>query len=260
MHSDLRISLVQSRLLWEDIPGNLAAFTEKIKTIPTGSTDVILLPETFTTGFSMHTPELAEDEEGPSLAWMRVMASEKQAVVAGSIIFREGEQYFNRFLWVRPDGSHSHYNKRHCFTLAGEQEHFTPGNARLIVECKGWRLCPMICYDLRFPVWSRYRGDYDVLLYVANWPRPRNEAWKTLLRGRAIENQCYTIGVNRVGEDEKGLAYSGDSAVIDYAGAPLYQASEVEGIFTLSLSAEKQQIFRKKLAFLADRDIFEVTI
>ncbi|MEL6638479.1 MAG: amidohydrolase [Bacteroidota bacterium] len=257
MLQDLRITLIQSPLHWEDIPANLAAFGERLQRISPGSTDLIVLPETFTTGFSMHTPELAEDETGPSLAWMRVMASEKRAVVTGSLIFREGERYFNRLLWVRPDGTHAHYDKRHCFTLAGEHEHFSPGRERLVVDCRGWRICPLICYDLRFPVWSRYRGDYDALLYIANWPSARSAAWRTLLRGRAIENQCYVLGVNRVGTDEKGLYYSGDSAVIDYAGETLYELRHLEGQISLQISAEAQQNFRKKLAFLADRDEFE---
>ena len=258
MKAPLRLTLFQSQLIWEDIDANLQQFTQKFAAIAKDSTDLILLPEMFTTGFSMNAVALAETMEGKTVNWLREMAAAKGAVVCGSAIIKDGQKYVNRLLWVRPDGTISTYDKRHCFTLAGEHEHFSAGTERLIVTCKEWKICPLICYDLRFPVWSRNDCDYDLLFYIANWPNKRNEAWKSLLRARAIENQAYTVGVNRVGLDEKQLRYSGDSAVIDYAGQIRYQVTEVEDCFSVSLSWEEQEVFRQKLQFLADRDQFEI--
>lgn len=258
MKAPLRLTLFQSQLAWEDIDANLQQFSQKLAGLAKDRTDLILLPEMFTTGFSMNAQALAETMDGKTVAWMQEMAAAKGAVVCGSAIIREGEHCFNRLLWVRPDGTVATYDKRHCFTLAGEQEHFNAGTERLIVSCKEWKICPLICYDLRFPVWSRNNCGYDLLIYIANWPNKRSEAWKSLLRARAIENQAYTVGVNRVGLDEKQLQYSGDSTVIDYAGSVLYQVSEVEDGFSITLSWEKQEEFRQKLPFLADQDSFEI--
>ena len=258
MKSPLKITLLQSELHWEDRTANLHAFTKKIEKLEPGTTDLIILPEMFTTGFSMNTSELAEPMGGPTSQWMQKIAQEKQTAICGSVIINENGVAYNRLLWVFPDARILTYDKRHCFTLAGEQEHFEAGTQRLIVDYKGWKICPLICYDLRFPVWSRNTEAYDLLLYVANWPNRRSQAWKSLLLARAIENQSYTIGVNRVGLDENGLEYSGDSAVIDFGGKVLYQVSEVEDVFTIALDLEKQESFRKKLAFLADQDAFTI--
>ena len=174
------------------------------------------------------------------------------------MIIQEGEDFFNRLLWATPTGEIVHYDKKHLFTLAGEQKHFTPGTERIVIEYMGWKICPLICYDLRFPVWSRNTEDYDLLLYVASWPDRRREAWQTLLKARAIENQCYTIGVNRVGEDGSNLSYAGDSTLIDFAGKSLLAVESVEGEFTAKISLSKRQNFIEKLPFLADRDQFSL--
>ena len=256
---DLRISGIQSFLFWENIPNNLQQFSQKLQALK-GQTDIIILAEMFTTGFSMHPAILAEDMQGSTMQWMTQQAAACQAVVTGSFIAKEKGLYYNRLIWMQPDGHFYTYDKRHLFTLANEHYHYTAGNKKLIVEWKGWKICPLICYDLRFPVWSRNVEEYDLLIYVANFPEKRSQAWKSLLIARAIENQTYTVGLNRVGEDGNGIYYSGDSMIIDYEGNLLHQGSHIESIFTTSLSFEKQQQFRQKLQFLADRDIFEIKI
>lgn len=251
----LRITTIQTSLFWENKAANLEMFDRKLKSLK-GQTDIIILPEMFTTGFSMSPIPLAESMEGKTMQWLAQKAAACQAVVTGSFIAKEGDNYFNRLVWMQPDGNFETYDKRHLFTLAGEQHHYTAGTKKLIVEWQGWKICPLICYDLRFPVWSRNVEDYDLLIYVANFPERRQHAWKSLLIARAIENQSYTIGVNRVGTDGNDIYYSGDSTVVDYEGKILQQASHVEASFTTSLSLEKQQTFRKKLQFLSDRDKF----
>lgn len=260
MSSNLQVTLIQSPLKWQDIDANLNEFSKKIACIQKGSTDLIILPEMFTTGFSMNPANLAEPMNGKTVHWMKEMAKAKDAVICGSAMIEEANTFYNRFLWVEPNGSIQSYDKRHCFSLANEQEFFQAGKERLILNYKGWKICPLVCYDLRFPVWSRNNVGYDLLLYVANWPSRRSQAWKSLLVARAIENQVYTIGVNRVGKDENGLDYSGDSSLIDYAGKVRYQISEVEDVFTTTLFKEPQQKFREKLPFLDDQDDFEVKI
>lgn len=255
--SILRATLVQTHLEWEDKKTNLELLGRKLAGLQ-GQTDLAVLPEMFTTGFTMNAQSLAEPAEGPTYQWMAAQASMLDAVITGSFIAKEDGNYFNRLLWVRPDGSYAFYDKRHLFTLAGEHEHYTAGNQRLIVELKGWKVMPLICYDLRFPVWARNVERYDLLIYVANWPEMRRQAWRTLLAARAIENQSYTLGVNRVGKDGNGFLYAGDSSAFDYGGEALFQAATVEGLFTVALSYEEQQAFRKKLQFLADQDKFEL--
>ncbi|MEO1624345.1 MAG: amidohydrolase [Bacteroidota bacterium] len=250
---ELRISLIQSPLHWEQPAANRALFDQKLAGLK-GQTDLVVLPEMFTTGFSMNAVDMAENMEGPSLEWMHRQARELEAVVTGSLIIEDKGQYYNRLLWVQPDGRQHTYDKRHLFTLAGEHRHYSGGQERLIVEYKGWKICPLICYDLRFPVWSRNTVDYDLLIYVANFPAKRSLAWKTLLQARAIENLAYTIGVNRVGTDENDIYYSGDSSLIDYEGNILFQQADEEAIFTTSLSYQAQQSFRQRFNFLADRD------
>jgi len=197
---DLKIALIQTSLHWEDKKGNLDMFTDKIAKIPERQ-DLIVLPEMFTTGFSMKATKFAEEMSGPSVSWMRSQAKLSSSCIAGSIIIKEGRSYYNRLIWMRPDGTLEHYNKRHLFRLAKEQDHYTEGSERKIVSLKDWRINLNVCYDLRFPVWSRNKNDYDILLNVANWPAKRSLPWSTLLRARAIENMCYSIGLNRVGTD-----------------------------------------------------------
>lgn len=254
----LHVILVQTALHWEDRKGNLEALGKKLDRL-SGPAHLVVLPEMFTTGFTMNARPLAEPTEGPTFDWMARQASRLNAVVTGSMIAEENGLYYNRLLWVRPDGTYEKYDKRHLFTLAGEHEHYTPGQQRLVVELEGWKVLPLICYDLRFPVWARNTENYDLLIYTANWPEMRRQAWRTLLAARAIENQSYTLGVNRVGTDGNGFPYTGDSSAFDYAGEELLHAAQVEGLFTVQLSYEKQQDFRSKLQFLADRDRFVLT-
>ena len=251
----MRVTLIQTNLHWENPTANREMFSAKFANL-TGKTDLVVIPEMFTTGFSMRSKELAETMEGPTVHWMKTSAAKIGAVITGSMIIREGDNFFNRLLWATPTGKIIHYDKKHLFTLAGEQKHFSPGTERIVIDYMGWKICPLICYDLRFPVWSRNTEDYDLLLYVASWPDRRREAWQTLLKARAIENQCYTIGVNRVGEDGSDLSYAGDSTLIDFAGKSLLAVESVEGEFTAEISLSKRQDFIEKLPFLADRDQF----
>jgi predicted amidohydrolase len=256
---DLRITVVQSDLHWQNPQANLAMFEEKIWQIGQ-PTDLILLPEMFTTGFSMEAAHLAEPTGLTTFRWMQQQAAQTKAVVAGSYIVQEAGKYYNRLMAVFPDGTHAQYDKRHLFRLAGETEHYTAGKERLVLNIKGWRICPMICYDLRFPVWSRRHKDfqYDCLIYLANWPVPRVQAWATLLKARAIENQSYCVGVNRVGTDGIGLEYSGDSAVINYKGDELFTARYTNCLHTVQLEYASLQAFRERFPFDLDADDFEV--
>ncbi len=259
MAEQLRISTVQAALAWEDIEANLVMFSSKLALLA-GQTDVVILPEMFTTGFSMAASRLAEPMNGRTMDWMAAQSAQLGAVVTGSFIATEGGQFFNRLVWMRPDGSFELYDKRHLFSPAAEHETYTAGQRKLVTEWLGWKICPLICYDLRFPVWSRNVEGYDLLLYVANWPERRSYHWRQLLIGRAIENQCYVAGVNRCGSDGKGLHYAGDSAVVDYSGKLLYQISDAANIFTISLSLEMLHSYRESLQFLADTDDFEIFI
>ncbi len=254
---NLRITTVQSILHWEDISTNLAMFDEKLSNL-LGKTDLVILPEMFTTGFSMNATTLAERMDGRTFHWLSSKAKELEAVVTGSFVIEENGRFFNRLIWMQPDGDYKCYDKRHLFTLAKEHETYTAGIKKLVVDWKGWKICPMICYDLRFPVWSRNIEGYDLLIYVANWPETRSYHWRHLLISRAIENQSFVAGVNRVGSDEKGLGYTGDTCVIDYSGAILYQVASLEDIFTCELDSEKMTAFRSKLNFLGDQDKFEI--
>ena len=223
-----------------------------------GQTDLVILPEMFTTGFSMNASALAEGMNGRTMYWLKAQAQKLDAVVTASFIALEKDRYFNRLVWMKPDGSYECYDKRHLFTLAGEQEVYQPGQKRLVTTWRGWKICPLICYDLRFPVWSRNNENFDLLIYTANWPERRNFHWKQLLIARAIENQCFVAGVNRVGKDGLDFSYTGDTAVIDFSGKTHYQLSDTEGVFTLVLSLEDLQSYRKNLQFLADQDKFEI--
>ncbi|WP_299984447.1 amidohydrolase [uncultured Pontibacter sp.] len=256
---DLRVTIIQTSLHWQDAAANRAMFSEKLAAVAP-ATDLIVLPEMFTTGFSMDAAGLAEDAEGPTLQWMKEEAARYNAVITGSVIVQEGEQYFNRLYWVRPDGTYQHYNKRHLFRMAKEHHTYTPGQEKLLVELKGWKICPLVCYDLRFPVWSRNVGsEYDLLLYVANWPKPRANAWSILLQARAVENLSYVVGVNRVGTDGNGHPYSGDSAVIHPKGYKLLETAEVEGIHTITLNKKELTDFREAFPAHLDADDFTLS-
>lgn len=254
---NLRVTLIQANILWEKIDENLNHFSRKINTVQ-GQTDLIVLPEMFSTGFSMKPERVAESMDGKTMNWLKGQAKNADAVVTGSFIATENGSYFNRLVWMQPDGNYLTYDKKHLFTLAKEDESYTAGSERLIAEWKGWKICPLICYDLRFPAWSRNSVEYDLLIYMASWPTPRIDAWQTLLAARAIENQSYTIGVNRVGEDENQYKYSGASSVFDFTGKSRYRVFDQEDVFTAELNYEEQQSFRKKLNFLADQDRFVI--
>ncbi|WP_100614077.1 amidohydrolase [Confluentibacter citreus] len=258
MQDKLKVAIIQSNLVWENPKKNRENFSEKIETIH-DNLDVIVLPEMFTTGFTMNASLIAETMEGETVAWLQKTASETNAAILGSLIISENNKFYNRLLFVEPSGAITHYDKRHTFTLAGEGKVYASGTSKLVIDYKGWKICPLICYDLRFPVWARNTENYDVLIYVANWPKPRILAWDTLLKARAIENMSYCIGVNRVGEDKDHNEYCGHSAVYDVLGnniTPIKPNKEHIEIATL----DKNQInfYRNKLRFLDDRDMFTV--
>lgn len=259
MANTLKITLIQSELHWEDAEANRAMFSEKFQQIKQ-ATDVIILPEMFTTGFSMNAAKLAEPNDGKTLQWMVQEAKKHNTAITGSVIIKENGNFYNRLFFVFPDGSYKQYDKRHTFTLARENETYASGTEKLVLEYKGWKICPLICYDLRFPVWARNTEDYDVLIYVANWPKVRTLAWDTLLRARAIENMAYCVGVNRVGFDGNEHEYSGHSAVYDVLGNRISTTSfENEFFETVVLEKEHIETNRKKFRFLNDRDQFTLT-
>ncbi|MFZ5999898.1 MAG: amidohydrolase [Bacteroidota bacterium] len=263
---DLKITIIQSDLHWEDIGANLAMFEEKIWQIGT-QTDVIVLPEMFTTGFSMNTKKLAEMMNMRTFKWMRQMADQTGALVLGSFIANVHDRFYNRLLWMEPGGTFKTYDKRHLFRMAEEHQVYSPGESLLIGHWKGWRICPLICYDLRFPVWSRNRWNaslkkpsYDVLVYVANWPQVRSAAWETLLRARAIENLSYAVGVNRVGIDGNGIEYNGNSAIISPKGDAIFSVEGMEAVKTIELSANSLQAYRDRFPAFLDADDFTIEI
>lgn len=251
----ISVTLIQSDIVWENISENLKIYQDKINNI---ESDVIILPEMFTTGFTMNPENLAEDMNGLTVNWMKENSEKLNSAICGSIIIKENNKFYNRFIWVNPDGTIYHYDKKHLFSFSGEDKSYTPGNTKLIVEYKGWKICPLICYDLRFPAWSRNLEDYDILIYVANWPAIRKHAWKNLLVSRAIENQCYVIGVNRVGFDNNGNFYSGETSLINALGETVYIRSHSEDIYTNTLTKLELNKVRKNLPFLSDRDNFQI--
>lgn len=261
--STLSITLIQTVLHWEDKVANLALLEQKINSI-NNKTEIVILPEMFSTGFSMQPELLSETMEGDTVTWMKRIAASKKIIVTGSVIIKEKENYYNRLIWMLPNGEYGYYDKRHRFGFAGEDKHFSNGNKRLIASVKGWKLNLLVCYDLRFPVWARQQSttepEYDVLVYVANWPQRRNHAWKTLLQARAIENQCYVVGVNRIGQDGNDIRYSGDSMVVDALGEVLYQKENEEDIFTITLEKEKLDEVRSRFPFWKDGDAFELSV
>ncbi len=264
MHEQLNISLIQPDIVWEDKAANLEQYEQYIAGIA-GKREVVVLPEMFSTGFSMAAQRLAETMDGPTVQWMKQMAHQYRCILTGSLIIEENGNYYNRLVWMQPDGRYGIYDKRHLFGYAGEHEHYMPGAKRLIAQVKGWRICLQICYDLRFPVWARQGADpddtgaaYDVLLYVANWPERRNLAWKTLLQARAIENMSYTIGVNRVGTDGNGVYHSGDSSVFDPLGETIWQQAHDVCVHTVTLERDTLSSVRERFPFLNDSDRFVI--
>jgi omega-amidase len=254
---EMKVTLVQPDLVWEDKTANMEKISNMLE--KSESTDLILLPEMFSTGFSMHVETLAETMEGPTISWMKEKANEKQAVVAGSLIIAENGSYFNRLVWAQPDGKLNWYDKRHLFSMGEEHLHFTPGNRRVTVDWKGWKIRLLICYDLRFPVWSRNHNDYDLLIYMANWPAARHHVWKNLLTARALENQSWCVGVNRVGKDGMELEYAGDSGCIDARGEAVWMG-DIETSRTFTLSLNNLHAFREKFTILKDRDSFTLPL
>ncbi|WP_373086827.1 amidohydrolase [Zhongshania sp.] len=252
----MKIAALQSPLYWQDRDANLTYFSDLISSL--GEVNLLVLPEMFTTGFSMSPEQIAEPADGPSLRWLRDMSQLHNIAITGSVAVEENGNHYNRLYWVSPEGE-SHYDKHHLFRMADEHLHYAAGSTRKIVEYQGFRLCLQICYDLRFPVFCRNRNDYDVLIFVANWPEARRHAWSSLLTARAIENQSYVIGVNRVGEDGNGINYSGDSVILDYLGQPLAQTTaHTPAILKAEISLAELHGFREKFPAHLDADEFEL--
>lgn len=258
---NLHISLLQTDLFWEDKFRNLEMLEKKLAAVE-AATQIVVLPEMFTTGFSMQPKLFAETMEGPTVEWMIEQAALHKIILTGSIIIEEDDKFYNRLLWVLPTGQVAYYNKRHLFAFAGEDQEYTAGNKRLIAQVNGWKICLQICYDLRFPVWSRKQStdEYDLLIYVANWPERRNHAWKTLLCARAIENQSYVVGVNRVGKDGHQINHSGDSMIVDPLGQVLYYKSENEDAVYMELEKNVVLEAREKFPFGKDADSFSIEL
>lgn len=276
--STLTISLIQSPLAWEDKKANLRQFEEKIMELP--KTELVILPEMFSTGFSMQPEKLAEEMNGETVEWMKKVAAQKRVILTGSVIIQERGRYFNRLIWMLPNGEYGYYDKRHLFTLAGEDKHYSAGGKRLIASVKGWKINLQICYDLRFPVWARQKNEpkmkeddqdfggptyepsapvdseYDLLIYVANWPERRAHAWKTLLQARAIENQCFVVGVNRVGDDGNDIYHAGGSMVVDPMGDVMFTKEHETWVHTQTLEKAHLDGIRQKFPFLHDGDSF----
>lgn len=250
---DLTITLIQKDLTWENPTQNLADF-EALIIEDQAPSDLIILPEMFTTGFSMKPTTFAETMEGPTVQWLQKMASQTNKTITGSLIIKENSHYFNRLIWMTPDGQAQTYDKRHLFSFGLEDQHYWPGTTLLEPHLKNWKIRPLICYDLRFPVWSRNTTDFDVLIYVANWPERRISHWRTLLLARAIENQCFVIGTNRVGTDGNGIYHNGNSMVISPKGEILMEVLEGELMESITLSRSKLDDYRKNFPALKDRD------
>lgn len=251
---DLTVTLIQTELFWEDIPANLAMFDEKINGV-SDKTDVIVLPEMFATGFTVNVENMAQTMTGAVVSWMAAKARQRQSHIAGSVIIEENKRYFNRLVWTKPDGEMLTYDKKHLFRMAGEHKIFTPGNSHLTVAVNGWKLRPFLCYDLRFPVWCRNIDNaYDAAIFIANWPARRAHHWNILLPARAVENQSYVIGVNRLGEDGNGVAHSGDSCVIAPTGEVLFRQTETSCVHTARLHHERVKEFRETFSAWQDAD------
>lgn len=255
----MKIALIQTSLAWENPMENRSHLAQKI----TGfmeEVDLIVLPEMFSSGFTMNPQAVAETMQGETVSWLQHLAKAKNCAITGSMVIEEDGKYYNRLVFILPTGAIKTYDKRHLFTLAGEDQKYTAGKEKLIIEYKGYKICPLVCYDLRFPVFSRNVEEYDVLLYVANWPKPRINAWDILLKARAVENMCYTIGVNRIGTDENHHEYVGHSQVVDFLGNYILEPQEADSVFIITLNKANLLETRSRLAFLNDRDQFEITL
>ena len=258
MKEILKISVFQFDLAWEDIVANRAKIDRMLEQMPT-DTDVVFLPEMFSTGFTMNVSQVAETMSGETIEWLKQQSREHRVALCGSLIIQDADKYYNRLVFIKPSGTVFHYDKRHLFAMGNEDGYFQAGSKRLIVEYEGWRICPLICYDLRFPVWSRNRNEYDVLVYCANWPESRKDVWNTLLKARAIENQSFVIGVNRVGVDGNQISYSGNSQLIDAKGRLVASADEsAESINFAEFSSKELADFRIKFPLLNDADEFVI--
>lgn len=262
--NSLKISFIQTFLFWEDIGANLAMFEEKIWEI-NDQVDIIVLPEMFNTGFTMDANRFAEPINFTTFKWMHQMSQQKKSVITGSYIIKDSSHFYNRLYWISPDGANEYYDKRHLFRMGEEHLNYSPGNERLIAKHGEWKILPLICYDLRFPVWSRNKSnlkdnqpEYDILIYVANWPAPRTDVWDTLLKARALENQCYCLGVNRLGTDGMKVDYSGHSACYDFKGHPMNKISSEPDIFTVELDLKLLKEFREKFPAYLDSDKFKI--
>jgi omega-amidase len=258
MQNELNVVGIQADLVWENPTENLTFFEEQINTL-SKNTDLVVLPEMFTTGFTMKPENIAEKMDGNAVSWMQKMASENKIALCGSLVIEENNNYYNRMIFVHPSKEIETYDKRHSFTLAGEDKVYTSGTKKLIVTYKGWKICPFVCYDLRFPVWTRNTDNYDLLIFMANWPVKRIKAWKTLLKARAIENMSYVVAVNRTGEDANKYDYSGNSLVVDYFCEAMSNLQKHKvGIVKATLVKTAQDSIRKKLGFLNDKDSFKI--
>ena len=253
----MKIALLQTALYWENPSENIYTLNQKINTI-SESVDLIVLPEMFTSGFTMNPKNVAQTMDGEALTWLKQTAQQKNCAITGSLVIQENNHFFNRLVFVFPNGEVQHYDKKHLFTLAGEDKVYTPGTQKLIVDYNGFKICPLICYDLRFPVFARNVENYDLLIYVANWPKPRVNAWDILLKARAVENMSFVVGVNRVGFDENNHEYVGHSQVVDFLGNYIQEPQETEDIFIVELDKNQLLETRKKLTFLEDKDIFTI--
>jgi len=255
----MKIALIQSDLYWEDASKNRKSFESKINQIDS-EVNLVVLPEMFSTGFTMNAPEVAETMQGETVLWLQSLAKQKNFAITGSLIIVENEKYYNRMLFVFPSGEIQYYDKRHLFSLAGEDKFYTSGKEKVIIDYLDWKICLQVCYDLRFPVFARNVENYDLLLYVANWPKVRTNAWDTLLKARAIENLSYVVGVNRVGLDANNYEHVGHSQVVDFLGDFILEPQETEAVFIVELDKKAMIETRKKLDFLNDKDIFEIKI
>jgi omega-amidase len=255
----MKVALVQTALVWENPAANRDLLAERLRGSLNGDEDLVVLPEMFSTGFSMASARLAEPMDGATVGWLAAMARELDSTICGSVIIEVGGRYYNRLVWTAADGVHRTYDKRHLFRMANEHDHYAAGTSRLLVETGGFKVCPLVCYDLRFPVWSRSDGDLGVLIFVANWPAPRREQWLALLRARAIENQCYVIGVNRVGSDGNGNKYAGDSVVLDYRGDGVLDLGDQDTVGFADLDAAAWRAFRADFPAYLDADSFNLT-
>ncbi len=255
----MKIALIQSDLYWEDALKNRKSFESKINKIDS-QVDLIILPEMFSTGFTMNALTMAEAMEGETILWMKAVAKQKNCALAGSLIVTENKQFYNRMLFVFPSGEIKHYDKRHLFSLAGEDRTYTSGTEKVIVDYLGWKICLQVCYDLRFPVFVRNIENYDLILYVANWPKVRTNAWNILLKARAVENLSYVVGVNRIGLDAHNYEHIGHSQVVDFLGNYILEPQETEGVFIVELDKTVMLETRKKLDFLSDKDDFQINI